>query len=90
MNLDRLHELIAETTAEFRKGAAVTTDVQTHPGVEVVEIMAMPHQDHVPAGAETRESAPLTPTVPKTPPWAMKCFSPPGFRIHGGPECGSE
>lgn len=51
VNTDLLWEIVRDTTAEFRKGAAVTTDTRIE-GVDVVHVYAMPHADHVPPELE--------------------------------------
>lgn len=51
MNTELLLEIVGDATAEFRKGAAVTTDTRT-PGLEVVHVYAMPHVDEIPAELE--------------------------------------
>ena len=51
MDLDRLHEIIRETTSEFRKGAVVEKSVGLSPsGLEVTktEFWGMPHVDDAP------------------------------------------
>lgn len=51
MDLDLLWDVIKDTTTEFRKGAAVTTDNRVE-GAEVVHLYGMPHADHVPPELE--------------------------------------
>ena len=43
MNLERLYEILNETTVQLRKGP-VLTDRETFPGLPVREIYAMPHE----------------------------------------------
>lgn len=44
MNLDRLYEILRETTVQLRKGAEVETHVEES-GIEVTEVFAMPPAD---------------------------------------------
>jgi len=44
MNLDRLHEILRETTVQLRKGAEVEKHIEKS-GLEVTEIFAMPPSD---------------------------------------------
>lgn len=48
MTLDRLHQILNETTVQLRKGEVVTKETQ--PGLEVTTIDMMPHVDE--AGPE--------------------------------------
>lgn len=51
MDTELLLDVVRDTTAEFRKGAAVTTDNRVE-GLEAVHVYAMPHADHVPPELE--------------------------------------
>lgn len=50
MDVERLWEVIRETTREFRKGEEVTE--QKKGRLRVVEIFAMPHESEIPEGLE--------------------------------------
>lgn len=50
MNLNRLYEILSDTTAQLRKGEVVTTD-RSGP-VEVTTIDAMPHESEAPTTIE--------------------------------------
>lgn len=46
MNLQRLYQILGETTQQYRKGAAVTERETEH--LRVTEIYAMPHENDAP------------------------------------------
>lgn len=50
MNLNRLHELLRETTSTFRKGQEV--EEREVGNVRVVEVYAMPHESEAPESIE--------------------------------------
>jgi hypothetical protein len=51
MDTKRLHEIIAETTGQFRKGPEVTRDDATpQRPVNVVHVYLMPHESEAPTG----------------------------------------
>jgi hypothetical protein len=47
VDIDLLWDVVQDTTAEFRKGATVTTDNRVE-GLEVKHLYAMPHADQIP------------------------------------------
>lgn len=50
MDLNRLHELLRETTSTFRKGQEV--EEREVGGIRVVEVYAMPHESEAPESIE--------------------------------------